>query len=86
MTVNQLSFATTLFGNLPEINWFAATNFWDQALATPVFLLQRPVYGKYWSAARNICDNEALANLAKILAHEKCWFTVVRNENVSDME
>lgn len=36
-TVNQLLFATTLFRDLSEMNWFAVTNFRDQALSTPVF-------------------------------------------------
>lgn len=34
---NELLFATTLFLDLPEINWFTATNFHDQALYTPDF-------------------------------------------------
>lgn len=46
------------------MNWFAVTYFCDQALSTHFFLLQ--VYGIYWSVARNIRDNEALPNLAKI--------------------
>lgn len=33
-TVNQLSFSTTMFHELPEINWFALINFCDQALST----------------------------------------------------
>lgn len=36
-TVNQLLFATTLFLDLSEMNWFAATKFRDQALSTPFF-------------------------------------------------
>lgn len=64
-TVNQLLlFATTLFWESSEINWFAATNLRDQALSTPIFSLQH--YYKYWSASRNICNNEAPANFAKI--------------------
>lgn len=31
-TVNQLLFPTTLFCDLSVMNWFAATNFRDQAL------------------------------------------------------
>lgn len=50
--VNQQLFATTLFPDEPAINWFAH-----------VLLLP---YGEYWSGARNIRDNEALANAAKI--------------------
>lgn len=53
-----------LIRDLPEMNRFAATNFREQALSTPVFSLQ--LYGLYWSAARYIRDNEALANLANI--------------------
>lgn len=45
------------------MNFFPATNFRDQALYSPVFSIQ--LYSKYSSAARNICDNKALANLAK---------------------
>lgn len=41
-TVNQLSFSTTMFHELPELNWFVLTNFCDQALSTSpgFFLLQ----------------------------------------------
>lgn len=53
----------TLFRDLPEIDWFAASYFQGQTLSTPVFLTQ--LNGKYWFAASNI-RNEALANLAKI--------------------
>lgn len=59
--VNQLLFSTPLFSDLPELNWFTATNFRDQANC---FLLE--LYGKYWFEARNIRDTEAPANLAKI--------------------
>lgn len=62
-TVNQLLFATAIFRQLPEMNWFAATNFRNQTLSTPKLLLQLP--GKYWSVARIIRDNEALANIDK---------------------
>lgn len=63
--VNQLLFETTLFRDLPEI-W---TGFRQLIFATKpnphlFFLIQ--LYGKYWSMARNICDNEALANFTKI--------------------
>lgn len=70
-TVNQLSFATTLFCDEPEINWFV-----NQALSTHVFHYN--YYGKYGSTARNIrkrrgfCDpreNFSYANYRK-------WFTV----------
>lgn len=36
-TVNQLLFATNLFRELSEINWFAVTNLGDQSLSTPIF-------------------------------------------------
>lgn len=39
--------------------------FCNQVLSTPVFFLLQ-LFGKYWSAAKNIRDNEALVNLAKI--------------------
>lgn len=32
-TVNQLSFLTTMFHELPEIKWFTLANFCDQALS-----------------------------------------------------
>lgn len=65
-TVNQILAQILFFCNLPvfEMNWFTVTNFYDWALAIPVFVLQ--LYGKYWFVARNICDNEAIANLQKI--------------------
>lgn len=60
----MLLFTTTLFQDLPEINCFGVINFRDQALSTPVFLLQ--LYGKYWLAARNSHDNEAFTNPVQI--------------------
>lgn len=60
----MLLFTTTLFQDLPEINCFGVINFRDQALSTPVFLLQ--LYGKYWLAARNNHDNEAFTNPVQI--------------------
>lgn len=53
------------FHDLSEIDWFAATNFRDQTLSTPIFIIQ--LYGEYLFMERNIRDNEALVNLA----HEK---------------
>lgn len=58
----MLLFTTTLFQDLPEINCFGVINFRDQALSTPVFLLQ--LYGKYWLAANH--DNEAFTNPVQI--------------------
>lgn len=46
----------TFFHDLLEINWFS----W------PSLFLHRPVFFIDWIAVRNICDNEALANLVKI--------------------
>lgn len=63
--VNHLLFATTIFRDLPEMKWFAVTNFCDQALYTHCFFLLQ-LHGKCWFAVRNIHDNEALANLLKI--------------------
>lgn len=60
----MLLFTTTLFQDLPEINCFGVINFRDQALSTPVFLLQ--LYGKYWLAARNNHDKEAFTNPVQI--------------------
>lgn len=66
MTVNQLLLAMILFCDLPEMKYFEATNYRGQAYLNLFFLLQLHVYDKYWSTMRNICDNEALANLVKI--------------------
>lgn len=70
-TVNHyysLFYYKIFFCNLPvfEVNWFTVTNFYDWALAIPVFVIQ--LYGKYmyWFVARNICDYGALENLQKI--------------------
>lgn len=69
-TVNQLSFATTLFCDEPEINWFV-----NQALSTHVFHYN--YYGKYGSAARNIRKNKRLLRFSrKFLVREIKWFTV----------
>lgn len=39
-TVNQLLFLIiTLIRDLPKMKWFAATNFRNQALSTPVFFI-----------------------------------------------
>lgn len=54
----------TLFGNQPEINWFTAANFCKQALSTYLLLLRS--YAKNFSAARNINDDVAPANLVNI--------------------
>lgn len=69
-TVNQLLFAMTVFRNLPEINWLPVTNFYDQ---DEDYLEKNvPKTFKYWSSARNICDDEALiANLWKIYCPRK---------------
>lgn len=61
------------------MNWFAVTNFLDQALATPVFF--------YY-------NDRSMGNTnlwRKIFATNSCpgkkiWLRVVRNENVSEME
>lgn len=50
-TVNHLLFVMTNFCKLPAINWFAATNF---------CVILEHLYGKNWSVARNIHNNEAL--------------------------
>lgn len=68
-TVNQLSFMMTLFHDLPEMNWFKAINFCDQALSTSVFLLQIYIW-QILVPARNIRDNEAVANLTNFLERE----------------
>lgn len=41
ITVNQLLFAMALFGNIIEINGFAATYFPDQALYPHLFILKQ---------------------------------------------
>lgn len=76
ITVNQPLFTTTLFRNLPDMNWIAVTTFHNQAISTPVFFLLQ-LYGRYWSAARNICSIEALVNLIKMSRTRiKIGFTV----------
>lgn len=60
------------------MNWFAVTNFLDQALATPVFFITTT--GR-WEIL--ICGEKYLR---QILAQVKRWLRVVRNENVSEME
>lgn len=65
-TVNQLSFTTvtTLFCNLPKRNWLATTNFHDQDVY--YLKINIPEIFENWFGARNICDDDALANLVKI--------------------
>lgn len=61
------------------MNWIVATNFRDKAQSTPIFLLQ--LCANFWSAARNIPENEALANIAKNFLHtNKNWFTVYTDQ------
>lgn len=61
---NQLLFAITLIRDLPEINWFVATNFCDQN----VDYLENDMPKTFvdWFMARNIHDDKALSNLVKI--------------------
>lgn len=64
-TVNQtFLFATTLFGNLPEINLIAATNLYDQNVYYLENHLPETFYD--WFVVRDIHDKKALANLTKI--------------------
>lgn len=55
--VNQLLFATNLFCNLSEINWFTATNYL-KIIILEIF--------ENWFTARNNHDEEALAHLINI--------------------
>lgn len=74
-TVNQLSFATTLFCDEPEINWFV-----NQALSTHVFHYN--YYGKYGSAARNIrkkrgfCDSRENFSYANWMVYSILYKTL----------
>lgn len=68
-TVNQLSFATTLFCDEPEINWFV-----NQALSTHVFHYN--YYGKSRPRREIFAKKEAFAILAKISRTRIEWFTV----------
>lgn len=62
-TVNQLSFSTTMFHELPEINWFALTNFCDQALSpSPVFFIT--TIWQILIQIKNVHDNEALTKIS----------------------
>lgn len=63
-TINQLLFATSLFCDLSEIKWFAATNFRNQDVDYLETYI--PDAGDDWFVARNICDDKVLMNLAKI--------------------
>lgn len=75
-TVNHYDLATTLFRDLHDMNWFAATNFHDQPLSTPVFvvvaitcmlkiLVQNEKYSRQWGYREQFSQ----AN--------KSWFTVL---------
>lgn len=61
------------------MNWFAVTNFLDQALATPVFFFY---YNDRYMGDTNLWRKY----LRQILVQVKRWLRVVRNENVSEME
>lgn len=41
-------------------------NYHEQALINTCFFLLLQLYCMHWSLAKSICDNKALANLAKI--------------------
>lgn len=75
-TVNQLFLATTLFCDLPEINWFAVTYFHDQ----DANYLKNKIPDKFenWFTARKICDEEAFACKSRenFSYTNKSWFTV----------
>lgn len=61
-------------------------NFCDLALyiSTPVYFFITTVWQIYWSAARNICYNEAFANLPKNFSHaKKSWFTALSHISLS---
>lgn len=76
-TENQLEFAitSTLFCDLSEMKCFAATN-----LTIKMLIIWRLIYlqdtGDDWFVAGNICNNEALVNLAKILHTNISLFVV----------
>lgn len=60
---------TTLFRQLPETNWFAATHFRDKALSTQVLLIKQMTI-KDWLTARNISNDESIRILDKFLARK----------------
>lgn len=62
-TVNQLLF-TTFFCDLHKMNWLIAIDFREQALSTPVFVLQ--LYNKYRSTVRNILNSWNLTKISHI--------------------
>lgn len=80
-------FLTTLFCEFPrDVNQFVMINFCDLALyiSTPVYFFITTVWQIYWSAARNICYNEAFANLPKNFSHaKKSWFTALSHISLS---
>lgn len=74
-TTNQLLFATTFSCDLPKMNWIKGINFHDKALSTPFFFFittvwQILVHGEKYMTVFASCNNEALVNLAKFLAHK----------------
>lgn len=71
-TTNQLLFATTFSCDLPKMNWIKGINFHDKALSTPFFFYYNCMAntGPWREIHDCICNNEALVNLAKFLAHK----------------
>lgn len=52
LNVNQLLFATTLFRDLPEINWFTKTIFHDHTRFDITLIRQRQVCGEKYLRRR----------------------------------
>lgn len=52
------------FCDLHKMNWLIAINFREQALSTPVFVLQ--LYNKYRSTVRNILNSWILTKISHI--------------------
>lgn len=75
VTVDHLLLLTNSFHEWYRINLFVAPNFRNKNLDYLVNAMLQTFEAKF--AARNIRNDETLANLVKIFWHaNKCWFTV----------
>lgn len=73
-TVNKLLFRTTLFQDLPEMNWFWVTYYCVQLVLTTTLFIT--YIWQILVQSKKFCDNEALANLFKISCK---WIKVLKN-------
>lgn len=73
-TVIKLLFRTTLFQDLPEMNWFWVTYYCVQLVLTTTLFIT--YIWQILVQSKKFCDNEALANLFKISCK---WIKVLKN-------